>query len=454
MEYLKTAFQYTHIGYPSLFFYIIAIVGFLLCLIHPKKAFIFSIFCLTARNFHAAVFTRPTPLGPYLNLNDLLLWISLFSLIIETIKTKRRFWAPKILIAIFILVLIGDIQSIFNYGLIEETMRWIWFTAIFPIMFFIAVNMVNNEKGANNFYWALYLGSVIAAIQHMIFIYYRGQYHLMSDPSEIRTISYLMSGGLFLVIASLFDRSLKNFKRWKLIIFYMGLALVALSYILSFTRGTYVAMIILFIVLPLILKVKFNKIIYSTSILTLMALLIVNILFPKIELGDLIAKRFKSFIYPETFSIAYETRHLGAKTEFGLWLDSPIVIGHGATLPPDIVEISREDVYQTGALSHVGITTYLAHYGILGLLIYVIFLPILTIKIATRYYYVHSDDYGGKIALIAIACALADLIASLSSHHQLGATSHITGLIYGAIWGLYHAERKSTRFQKLKNENI
>jgi hypothetical protein len=78
------------------------------------------LFCLSARNFHAAVYTRTEFLGPYLNLNDLLLWIAFFAMVTELFKKGKALWMPKILLAIFALLLIGDLQSLFKYGFIEE----------------------------------------------------------------------------------------------------------------------------------------------------------------------------------------------------------------------------------------------------------------------------------------------------------------------------------------------
>jgi len=80
MEFLTTITQNTHVGYPLIFFYLVAVVGIILVIFRPYWAFLFSLFCLAARNFHAAVYTRTLFFGPYLNLNDLLEWIAIYLL--------------------------------------------------------------------------------------------------------------------------------------------------------------------------------------------------------------------------------------------------------------------------------------------------------------------------------------------------------------------------------------
>ena len=90
----------------------------------------------------------------------------------------------------------------------------------------------------------------------------------------------------------------------------------------------------------------------------------------------------------------------------------------------------------TGALNHVAFSSYLAHYGLIGLITYGLLLPFLTIKVGRRYYLQHKHDFGGAIAVTVMALAFFDLFTLLSSNHYLGPTSQVPGLIYGAMWGL------------------
>jgi hypothetical protein len=440
MEFLEAETRYSQLGYPVVIFYAIGVIGFVLVFYRPYSAFLFSVFCLSARNFHAAVFTRTLYLGYFFNLNDLLLWIAVFASLFDLSQRKKGIWAPKILLAIFALIFLGGFQSLFSQGIEEEVLRSIWQSGIFPILFLVSTNMVDNEKRVQYFYWTLFFGALLASIQHLIFIRNVTSYELYSGVAELRTISYIISGGLFLAIGSLFTEPDKSIGRLGVLVFYFGVALIGLSYVLSLTRGLYVYIIVALLILPFLLRKdsKYYKSVYFITLIVVFALFITKIVFPNLELGQILNERFESFIYKDTLYESYETRWLGAQTEINLWLNSSIILGVGSSLPPEIIYQARYGPYQTVALSHVGFTTYLAHFGILGVLLYGIVLPVVTIRVARKYYNGHLGGYGKKIAVISIACTLLDLIGLLWSHHHLGATSHMMGLIYGATWGLHH----------------
>lgn len=183
MDFLST--PYSLEGYPMIVFYAIGLAGFLLVFFRPYWAFLFTVFCLAARNFHAAVFTRPPLLGPYCNLNDLLMWISLLALARWAIQ-EEDLWAPKVLVAILVINYLGAMQSFFQYGFIADVERPLWATAIFPVMFLVAANFINSHEKARHFYWALFIGALLAAAQHLYFVKYQLA-ALLSSISESNT---------------------------------------------------------------------------------------------------------------------------------------------------------------------------------------------------------------------------------------------------------------------------
>jgi len=437
MDFLAPPTQFQHFGYPIAIFYIVAFIGLGLLFFRPYWAFLFSLFCLAARNFHAAVYTRTEFLGPYLNLNDLLLWIALFALIVELLHKRKTLWMPKILAAIFVLLFVGDLQSIIKYGCAEEVLRRLWSTAIFPILFLVAANFVNDAERAHSFYWALFLGAVTASLQHLFFIKTATFLQVYPGEAQIRTISYIMSGGLLLVISAIFKKPDKNLGPYKSFLFYSGLALIGLSYLLSFSRGLYIFTLASLFVFPFLLKkgLRIYKPVYSLIVIIILALFVVEIISPNLKLDQILNRRFESFRTKDKFSESYETRWQGAQTELNLWLNnSSLILGVGSVVPP---EFQYAEIEETGALGHVGFTTYLCQYGILGLLLYGVFLPFLTIKVAKKYFAEHAFTYGGTIVLLAIACSLFDIIGLTWSQHHLYAFTHVQGLIYGAMWGLY-----------------
>ena len=439
MEFLKTSTQFSHLGYPLIVFYLVALVGFVLVIFRQHWALLFSLFCLASLNFHAAVFTRTLFFGPYLNLNDLLLWIALFAMLGECLRTRKRIWAPKILLAIFVLIIIGDLQSIIKYGFIENVLRRIWSTAIFPIMFLIAANVVYNTKRARLFYWALFSGVTIAAVSHMIYVYSIIDYQANILYSQIRTISYSINCGAPILIGSIFVLLNLKLCHWKKSLYYIGLSLIGLSLVLNFSRGLWFTSALAFISLPFLIREQksISRVPIKLGLLVGGTAIIVSLFFPNLHIGGMMFERVQSVRSEEGFLKAYKSRSEGANTEMDIWWDGSLILGAGSSLPYQVIR--RSEYEELGALGHVAYSTYLAHYGLVGLIIYLILLNFLTIWVGRNYYFKHFNDYADGIAVIGITCAVINLTGFFSSVHYLGSTTHIVGLLYGAVWGLQRA---------------
>lgn len=439
--------QTLHIGYPIALFYLVAVIGGVLIVVRPWWAFLFAVFCLSARDFHAAVFTRTALFGPYLNLNDLLLWICLLAMLKECFGTRKLIWIPQILLAIFGLIVIGDIQSLYKYGFTGDVFRRIWSTAIFPIMFLISANMVQSDMRARSFYLIFFLGTVTAALQHIFYVHMQTYDLLLPAMHQFRTISYSASGGSYILIAAMFLQRHNKLGKLKNLFYYFGLSLIGLSILLASTRGSWIVIGVVIPILFLMLRKYQNipRLGFRIGVLFVGLILIVQVLLPNLGLGKSLVKRFETLQQPST---AYSSRWEGARTEIDIWLNSSLILGSGSTLP---LEYESADKEVTGALYHVGITTYLTHYGLLGIIIYVILLPLSTFKVGRRYYLKHFMYPGGRLVLVSIACIIATTIGSLSSMHFLLATCHIPGLLYGVVWGLSKGKRIELKRICLKN---
>ncbi len=435
MEFLTTLTQRSQAGYPLILFYVIALLGFVLILLSPQKAFLLALFCLSARNFHAAIFTRTALFGAYLNLNDLLLWIALSAMITQCLRENRKIWAPGILLAICGIVIIGDVQSVVKYGTSYNVLKRIWSTAIFPIMFLVGSNMVQKEKQAAEFYKVLFLGVVFASVQHMYFLVFQQSVIDEYDGyAQIRTISYIASGGASVLIGSVFAGRSLNLRHPTKALYYIGLALVGSSVLLSFTRGLWITVLGAVVVIPLLIKedVLFKMSTKKLVIIVSLCVVILSLALPKLQLAKQITKRVASFAEPEAFRRSYHSRELGQKAEINLWLNGSIILGEGSVLTP---EMMKETTFR-GAYYHVAYSTYLAHYGLIGLIIYLIVLPLSTINIGRSYYSEHSETIGSTVALTGVTCAVMYMLGFMWSNSYIVATTHVYGLLYGAVWGL------------------
>ena len=426
-------------GYPAEVFYLAALIGVVLLFIRPRWAFFFIVFGLSVRHFHMAAFTRIPAFGEYLNLNDLFLWIGVGAMI-RMVWKNQRFWVPNILLAIFCIVLIGTFQVLFLYGFQRDVMQDIWRAWIFAIAFLVSANLIRDNQDARLFFWALFLGSLGAAIQHIFFLHYRLEI-FEAQVGFLRTISFSMSGGMFLVISALFIDMQKVFRNVYLFLFWVcGVSLIGVSYFLSFTRTWWVGAFMSAASMIILLYREREKILprigYSLVLVASIVLVfrLTNVfLLPEANLTNVIDERADFVRYEDTFEEAYKTRETGMETELHLWQNGTIIWGAGVCYPPSL---SGSTVEEVGALGHVAFSTYLAHFGLIGLITYGLLLPYLTVTVAKRYFLLHAHDYGGAIAMTAIALAFFDVFTLLSSNHYLASTSQMQGLIYGALWGL------------------
>ena len=426
-------------GYPVEVFYLAALIGVVLLLVRPRWALPFIVFGLAVRHFHMAAFTRIPALGEYLNLNDLFLWIGVAAMV-RLIWGNRRLWAPNILLAIFGILVLGTFQVLFQYGFNRDVMQELWRSWVFPIAFLVSANLVRDSQDARLFFWALFLGALGAALTHLLFIQYRIETYGAS-LGYMRTISFGMSGGIFLVVSAFFIDMRKVFRNFHLFLFWIiGTSIIAISYLLSFTRTWWVGACLAGIALGILFYREQGKTSYrfgySLVLLVIMVLAfgVTNKVFLSgVNLTKTIDERADFVRYEDTFEEAYQTRESGMETELEMWKNGTIIWGVGASYPPSIREASIED---TGAVGHVAYSVYLAHFGLIGLLIYGFLLPYLTIKVGRRYYLHHPYDLGGVIAITAMALAFFDFFTLLSSNHYIASTSQVQGLIYGALWGL------------------
>ena len=261
------------------------------------------------------------------------------------------------------------------------------------------------------------------------------------ELSGIRTISFLASGGLFLVVSAFFIDMRQYLKNSYLFIFWLaGIPLIAMSYILSLTRTIWVggamAAAAMFILFYRDERKILSRLGYSVILLASILLIfkLANFLFlPGVNVAEGIDERVGFMRHEDTFEQEYQSRETGMETELELWRNSSIIWGVGACYPPSLAE---ETMDVTGALGHVAFSTYLAHFGLIGLFTYGLLLPFLTIRVGRRYYLKHKHDFGGVIAVTAIALSFFDFFTLVSSVQYLIPTTHVMGLIYGALWGL------------------
>lgn len=122
-------------GYPSIFIYLVLVIGFVLVLFRPYKAFLLVVVLLAAGN--AAMFnqTRTVTLGPYLNLGDACLLVAIVALFFDRYRSKKPLRVPQVVplilfaltISASILIVETSFQSLYKgqplFGTIYNMLR-------------------------------------------------------------------------------------------------------------------------------------------------------------------------------------------------------------------------------------------------------------------------------------------------------------------------------------------
>jgi len=432
--------QFPTSGYPLLLYYSVGLVGISLLLLNPFYAFLLSVLGLSAKNFHAAILTRTEWAGPFLNLADLFFWIGIAAGLAKIIRSAKVRAMPAFFWVLCGLLLVAVGQSLYLYGFETFVLRNLWSVAIFPVSFFLSANMAAGERQAKSIYWALFAGATLAALQHAVFLSGSAAAGVLA-AHQLRTIAYISSGGMFLLVAALFSRPPEG-GGWISKVYYLGLALMALSFVMSQTRQLYVSVSLVILVFLYLFRSKADFVKIFARFLFIAAAISVMFAYAYRDwsFSEIIGGRIATLGERDSVVESYSTRWMGMKTEFSMWENTLLVLGVGVAYPPEMTESYREgDVFaylDTGALDHVAVTSYLAHYGLTGVLIYLGALPLFTFMRARGILASAPTPYAGKIALLGLAISLFDFFNMFGSMPNTTVAAHIPGVIYGAVWGL------------------
>ena len=158
-------------GYPQFVILVVLGIGIPLAMLKPYKAFLLAVVLLTAGN--ATIFnqTRTSLLGPYLNLGDACLLVSIVALFFDRYRYKKPLRVPQVVPLILFALTISALQSFWKLGWTYETARAYRWALELPIAFFIGANLVDTPARAKALIGALLCGAVLAALQHLYYVW-------------------------------------------------------------------------------------------------------------------------------------------------------------------------------------------------------------------------------------------------------------------------------------------
>ncbi|HCY77265.1 MAG TPA: hypothetical protein DHV28_15205 [Ignavibacteriales bacterium] len=390
--------------------------------------FWFGLFYFAGREFQKSVFTRIGGLGPYLNLDDAIIVFFLVSLI--RYRKLNKIKLPLIIVGILVSIIISIVIMSVSNALTYEVQRVHKAALYFPLAIFIAYNFIDNNEKFEIYLKVLFLGSIVASIQYLLYILSR-QVEIINytEISIIRSVGFI-SFTPILIITSFFI-SLKNLNKKEVFIFIFGLSLFWLNIIFSQTRSVFISLAITVIILALVFKlhIRLRKTFYF-AIISIFIYLTLLIFFPAFDLKELFLGRMISLREQGMNDPTAYTRLDSLFLEWKYFLQSNILFGNGLGYNYFVYE-----GYKYISWGHIGHIAYLSTLGIFGFIIYSVLIPVKSIKNYLKLIKQKNQEYYLAIFLVtAIALTFNDWIQFWMSASYLGQGAFLAGITYGTLW--------------------
>lgn len=416
---------------------IIILVGLYLIIFKPYWAFLFATFVPLCFSMQTSTFARIEALGPYFNLYDACLVISLLACLTDRFINKKSFRFPKVALAIITILTIGLLNSMLRLGLTYGVIRSFRWAIGLPLLFIIAANLVDDERRVKLLLVTLIAGTVMAEAQHFFLASSLNVGNLAEkDPEAFRSGTFALANPQVWLLAGPYMIARRIPKLWLQV--GIGSLLLAAS-TLDQSRSVALSIVLALIVChlyffkgPHAYRIKRILTLVIIGIISLCFLLILNF-------TPLLSHTWNKLDRTMTKSSTDETlssRKLDFMMEGRDFLESNIIFGRGLYY----YEIYDKKYHGSVAFGHLGYITYLSQLGIIGFLVYAVFFPG-SIIIKARRLFLQPSVSPGSIYLAALAGAFfieMSLMFFFSASYL--STSIFPGILAGAIWRISFTE--------------
>jgi hypothetical protein len=431
-------------GYPQFVIFLVLGIGIPLAILRPYKAFLLAVLLLTAGNVKTFNQTRTSLLGPYLNLGDACLLVALVALFFDKFRSKRRLRLPLVVPVLLFVLTIAACQSFWWLGWTYETARAYRWALQTPLAFLIGANLVSTPARAKGLIGALLCGAVLAAVQHLYYVWAGWRPMNQQAYAAIRTIAYwggCMSSA-FLVTAVIWKLPANM---WKKIAFLTVGVLFLTTVFLNQTRSLWFATAGAAICLLVLFKIR-NRIIHVTKlgiivVLTVLTMALVShYVMPGLDVLDITISRINLLFEGTARSIHIGTRERAFKAEMASWLNGTLIFGRGLCFFQTIRNPENETKHI--AFGHLGYVTYLSQMGLIGLLAYGFYFPLTVLRDARFLWWHGGDPMLRYLGLLGTASILCLSIMFLMSSCFLG-DYFAPCVLYGSMWLLARSQKRT-----------
>lgn len=418
------------VGYPSFVLYLILLVGLPLAFFRPYISFLMVTFLLAAADAEAFTFTRTSFLGSYFNANDACLFIAL-SGTASYLSMGANFQFPAVCKWIIAVLIIGFFQSLYVLGWTYDVLRALRWAINLPVYFVIAATMVDDKDKVRPFLLALFIGSLVSAVEHILFVQARIPIFVKAsyDISVIRTIAFRSPGVWFLLAGLVWLPEIKGLNRS--IILAAGL-LFALSVLLNQTRSIWISSVAALPISILIFRQigiipKVIKLSFVLSLLVAGVVFAMNFTIAKISAMAIVEQRVQTLVNEKERHYSTIKRQKAFNREITEWSNGTIILGRGLCYFQPYYKSQRM------AWGHLGHVTTLAQLGLIGLFVYSFYLPAIIIRQSKELWLRATSQEVRFLGLLAGVCIIWHWICFFMSSSFLEQCP-VLGIIFGAAW--------------------
>jgi hypothetical protein len=237
-----------------------------------------------------------------------------------------------------------------------------------------------------------------------------------------------------------------------------GIAFIA-SMVLSLTRSVWIATVAALPATPLLYRrasrgcaaasrraaASAAAALAGLAVLAVVASVVVASLLPEVSLGRLVVERVEGLLDPELNRQSVGTRRAAAEVELEAWLDGTLLLGRGLFFFQEHMK-EREEATQTQyGFGHLGYVTYLSQLGLVGLLLYGIYVPVAVVGDSRRVWRASDAPASRYLGLLAGCCILYHALMFLMSSSLLTPWTYVPGVLAGAAGGLARAGSSPAR---------
>jgi hypothetical protein len=402
-------------------------IGLFMAIFWPYRAFLFGLFISLASSTVTMAQTRTEELGAYFQLGDACLIIMILACLRER---KKGLLLPAPAVVLLAVLTMGFLNSWFHLGLTYGVLRAYRWAIVFPLMIFLTANMVQEAGKVKSLLLVLVTAAIAAEAQHLLLVVHGTR--LGEDIGLLRNIAFARAGSDVWLLGGPYITAGSILHPW------VQMAIGVLFLVANITHqtrsvalgfmGGMVGYYLWFLKGPNAFRWQRFKGLLKIMVIGLLLMAIVG-------LFTFVVHYQERLTYTVTKGEGTESRLRGLRIGLNDWLNGNPLIGRGLYY---FQTHFKEAKFRKGGVSwgDLGYLAYLTQLGLIGLLAYGVWLPLIVLRRARRL--ILKPEASPEIIHLAAltgACFIYLPVMHIFSSSFL-IIQYLPGVLVGGVWGV------------------